>query len=203
MTSVVWALVAASSLYWGFKLFSRPPPVPANALLAEPAAWVRGDLSRLFGAEAPPAQAPVGPEPAADSRFQLLGVVSPRAARAAQEGLALIAVDGKPARAYRVGAVVDGQTVLQAVGARGATLGPRDGAARVALNLVPPQAAATGQLAPPAGAAGALALPPLRPTYTPPQPMPPPQSVRRLSPPPGAAVAPAPPPPRPDAASMR
>jgi general secretion pathway protein C len=67
--------------------------------------------------------------------------------------VALIAVDGKPPRAFRIGSVVDGQNVLKTVNARGATLGPRDGAALVALNLPPPPAAATGTLPPLPGAA--------------------------------------------------
>lgn len=107
----------------------------------------RGDLTRLFGVDAAPvaaaAQAP------ADSRFRLIGVAAPRATG---EGLALIAVDGKPPRAYRVGASVDGDTVLQAVRARGATLGLRGGPAVVTLEIPPLPAAATGALPLPSGA---------------------------------------------------
>jgi hypothetical protein len=101
----------------------------------------QGDLSRLLGADVPPAPPVEVQVAAADARFQLIGVVSPRAAQAGHEGLALIAVDGKPARALRVGAVVDGRNVLQAVGAGSATLGPRDGAAWVVLSLAPPAGA--------------------------------------------------------------
>jgi general secretion pathway protein C len=59
---------------------------------------------------------------------------------------ALISVDGKPAKAFRIGALVDGQNVLQSVHARGASLGPRGGPTAIALNIPPPVAAATGQL---------------------------------------------------------
>ena len=149
---------AASALSWGLKLFVRPPPAPPQAQLAEPAGALRGDLTRLLGAD-PRARGRRGrAEPAADARFQLVGVVSPRSAQAAREGLALIAVDGKPARAYRVGAVVDGANVLQSVSARGATLGPRDGAPVISLTLAPPAPAATGVL-PPAAPRGSPALP--------------------------------------------
>jgi general secretion pathway protein C len=166
-TLVVWALAAASAAFWGLRLFVAAPPVPPNARTAEVTPAVRGDLTRLFGVDAPPPVAEAAPEPAADARFQLIGVVSPRAARAAGEGLALIAVDGKPARAYRVGAVVDGTQVLKSVHARGAMLGTRDGPAAVALNLAPPAPAATGSL-PPAGAApaGMPQAAPQRPVYT-------------------------------------
>ena len=96
-----------------------------------PGRAARGDLTRLLGVDPAPVVAAAAPEPAADARFKLVGVVSPRSPQAAREGLALIAVDGKPPRAYRVGAVVDGPNVLQAVNARGATLGPaRRGGAR-------------------------------------------------------------------------
>jgi general secretion pathway protein C len=107
--------------------------------------------------DAPPPTT-AAPEPVPDARFTLLGVVSPRSPQAAREGLALIAVEGKPPRAYRVGAVVDGGPhVLQGVSARGATLGPREGAPAISLNLAPPAPAATGTL-PPSGF-GAVPVP--------------------------------------------
>jgi hypothetical protein len=90
--------------------------------------------------------AEAAPAPATDARFALIGVVNPKAAQAAREGLALIAVDGKPPRAYRVGAVIEGTHVLKAVSARGATLGLKDGGASVALSIAPLAAAATGTL---------------------------------------------------------
>jgi general secretion pathway protein C len=152
----VWALAAASAAYWGLRLFSTAAPVPAHARPAEAHAATRGDLSRLFGVDAPMPVA-ASTEPAPDARFQLIGVLSPRSPQAAREGVALIAVDGKPPRAFRVGSVVDGQNVLKTVNARGATLGPREGAALVALNLAPPPVAATGSLP---ALPGAAPLPP-------------------------------------------
>ncbi|MDP3083886.1 MAG: type II secretion system protein N, partial [Rubrivivax sp.] len=126
---------------------------------------LQGDWTRVLGADPVLAVAAVA-APVADARFRLLGVVAPRSPRASGEGVALIAVDGKPPRAYRVGAVVDGEHVLQAVQARSASLGPRGGAAVVALQIPPPQAASTGSLtgagtAPPKVDAGPanLALP--------------------------------------------
>lgn len=167
VTFLVWAAVAASAVAWGLKVFVRPPAAPPQTLVAETGTAARGDLTRLLGADAPVVVAAVAPEPAADARFQLVGVVSPRSPQAAREGLALIAVDGKPPRAYRVGAVVDGGHVLQAVSPRGATLGPAEGAALVALKLPPPAAAATGML-PQAGRDGAAPrAPPTLPRQTP------------------------------------
>jgi general secretion pathway protein C len=144
-----WALVAAAALYWGLKLFVTPAALPSQTQWADSGPRTRGDLTRLLGADVVVVEA-AAPEPAADARYQLVGVVSPRPPRAGGEGLALIAVDGKPAKAFRVGTVVDGERVLQAVGPRSASLGPRGGAAQIALNIAPPTPAATMVL-PPAG----------------------------------------------------
>ncbi len=154
----LWAAVAASLVFWGLKLFVPGTPAPAHAALASSTATPRGDLSRLLGVDAVVAVAEAPPPP---SRFHLIGVVAPRSAAAAGEGVALIAVDDKPARAYRVGALIDGSTVLQAVRPRGAALGPRGGAADVTLDLAPPAPAATGALptANAGGNAGAVPAP--------------------------------------------
>lgn len=174
VTFLVWAAVAASAVAWGLKVFVRPPAAPPQTLVAETGTAARGDLTRLLGADAAaPAPAAAAPGPAADARFKLVGVVSPRSPQAAREGLALIAVDDKPPRAYRVGAVVEGGHVLQAVSPRGATLGPAGGAALVALKLPPPAAAATGVL-PQAGRGGAAPRPLPSPMVPGPAPAPPP-----------------------------
>ncbi len=157
-TLVVWALVAASAAFWGLRLFVAAPALPPQTQVAAPGPGAHADLGRLLGADAPPPEAAAPP---ADARYQLLGVVSPRTTRAAGQGLALIVVDGKPARAFRVGTPVDAGNVLQSVNPRGASLGPRDGATAVALTLAPPTPAATGTL-PTAGAA-ANAPQPMRP----------------------------------------
>ncbi len=152
-TLVVWALVAAAAAFWGLRLFGGAQPVPPGTQLATAQGAPGGDLTRLLGTDPEPVAAVEAPQAAPDPRFQLVGVVSPRAAGAAAEGLAVIVVDDKPARAYRIGAVVDGQTVLQSVSPRGASLGPRGGTALVSLDLPPPAAAATGQM-PPLAAGG-------------------------------------------------
>lgn len=182
-TLLVWALVAGSAVFWGFQLFSKGPEVPPQTQMAEPGGGLRGDLTRLLGADAvAPAPAEDTPLPVADARFALIGVVSPRSPGAAREGVALIAVDGKPARAYRVGAVVEGAHVLKTVSARGVTLGLRDGPGLLMLDLPPLPAAATGTLpaAPsagdPQGAAGA------------PLPAPPPPQAGRRPPPLGVTL---------------
>jgi general secretion pathway protein C len=152
----LWLLVAACAAYWGLKLFVRPAPVPPQAGTVASGPALRGDLTRLLGT------APVVEEEttvvAASSRFRLIGVVAPRSPQAAAEGLALIAVDGKPAKAYRVGAAIEGELVLQRVRARGADLGARGApTAAVALDVAALPPAATGRPGglPPGAAPGA------------------------------------------------
>lgn len=156
----VWALVAASAVFWGLRLFTKALPVPPQTQVAD-AGTARGDLGRVLGVDAAPPIAAAAPEPTADARFTLVGVVSPRGTAPGHGGVALISVDGKPPKAYKLGAVVEGQNVLQAVSARGVSLGPRGGPASVALNIPPPQPPATGQL--PAAGAGTPAAPAMRP----------------------------------------
>ena len=155
---MTWALVAGSALFWGLRLTAQAPSVPAQAQLAEPGVGLRGDLARVLGVSAAAPAASAAPEPAADARFTLLGVVTPRPTSAAREGVALIAVDGKPAKAFRVGSVVEAPNVLRSVSARGAMLGPRDGSTTIALSIAPPAAATTGTLP-----AATVAQPPIPP----------------------------------------
>lgn len=150
VTFLVWALVAASAAAWGLKLFVTAPGAPPQVAVATQSQLPRGDITRVLGADAPPPVDPAAGESLAsapaDARFQLVGVVAPRGNETARAGVALIAVDGKPAKAYRVGAVVDGEHVVQAIRLRGADLGPAGGNVAVALNIPPPPAAATGTL---------------------------------------------------------
>ena len=142
---LLWAAVAATIVFWGLRLGARAPSVPRQAVPVSTAAGARGDLDRLLGQNAPAAAEEL-PVSADAGRFQLVGVVAPRGNGGDTEGLAVIAVDGKPARTYRVGAPVDTRWVLQSVRTRGASLGPRGGNAQVQLELPPPPVASTGTL---------------------------------------------------------
>ena len=125
-----WASVAAVAFSGGLRLLVKPIPVPGQALVASVAAPLGGDLSRLLGT--PPAQ-PLAAAAPADGRFKLIGVVAPRAGQAS--GLALISVDGKPARALAVGREVEPGLRLLAVTQRQADLGAATGAASLTLVL--------------------------------------------------------------------
>ena len=156
---MVWALLAFSALYWGLRLFVAPVPVPAHATEVGGPAVPAGDLGRVLGVELRPAVAATAPPPPEASRYQLIGVVAPRGAGTGP-GVALIALDGLPAKAYRIGARVDGDNVLQAVQMRTARLGPRGGPALLTLELPPLPPPATGT---PVATAPAPPLPLARP----------------------------------------
>lgn len=115
-SALVWALVAFSAVTWCLR-WSALARGTSSARVAQP---TQPELdvslaSRSLGALAP--QAEVAPSLA--SRLVLQGVMT----RPPAQGAALMSVDGKPARPYRVGsAVVDG-LVLQSVQARRVSLG--------------------------------------------------------------------------------
>jgi general secretion pathway protein C len=144
---VIWAAVAASAVFWALRLGTSSPAAPPHTVAVGAAAAPRGDLTRLLGAA--PVRDAAGtvvavPSPLA-ARFRLLGVAAPRQG-GDRVGLALIAVDGKPARSYAVGAPIDGDLVLQSVHPRGAKLGGRGAAPQVSLDLPALPPPATGSL---------------------------------------------------------
>jgi general secretion pathway protein C len=134
-TFAIAALAAGSATFWGLK-FSAPVPsvqtiaVVASGLEAPDAqAWVR-----LLGgqkADALPAADLVAPD-VSSNRFKLMGVIAGRS----NQGYALIAIDGKPAKPFRVGAQVDEALMLHSVAPRSARLAPRpDAPAQLTLVL--------------------------------------------------------------------
>jgi general secretion pathway protein C len=149
---LVWGLVAASAVFWLLRLVARSPSAPAHTLAVAATTVPRGDLARVLGAPAVAKFDKAVPiSPALASRFKLLGVAAPRE-HGDREGLALIAVDGTPARGYRVGAPVDGEIVLLSVHPRGAALGERGATPQVQLELPPlplPSTGRPGAIAPP------------------------------------------------------
>lgn len=131
-TLAIWALAAASAAYWGLRLTARPPGMPAPTAAPAPVAADVQAMARLLGA-IPAQAAPQAAEPPVSSRFALVGVL---AGQQGGSGAALIAVDGKPAKPYRVGATVDAGLVLQSLGPRQARLGNgQDSAATVTLEM--------------------------------------------------------------------
>jgi general secretion pathway protein C len=129
VTLLVWGAVAFSAVTWGLR-WSATGNAPSNATTAAQA-LPEVDVSaaaRSLGAA--PVQAAAAPTLA--SRFQLQGVM----AGGPNAGAALIAVDGKPAKPYRVGAVVADGMVLQTAQGRRISLGASmDGPQSLALEL--------------------------------------------------------------------
>jgi general secretion pathway protein C len=141
----IWALVAASTAFWGIKIFAAPRPVPSGAQ-APTVGSANGPMERLFGAVAVQTAATPAAHPESE-RFQLVGVIAPPAG-AGEGGFAIVTLDGQPARTWRVGATVDGNTSLLSVSKRGAEFGPQGGPMAFTLQLPEPAAAETGTLTP-------------------------------------------------------
>lgn len=127
----VWALAVASAAFWGLKYSAAPggpvvlPVGAATTAPADPAA-----VARFLGTG--PAAAPTA-APALASRFALVGVVAGKTSGA---GAALIGIDGKPPKPFRVGTKVEEGLVLQSVAPRRAVLGAsREGPATVTLEI--------------------------------------------------------------------
>jgi general secretion pathway protein C len=120
LTFSVAALAAASATYWALKWTAAAPPNSSAALVfpgsgaADPQVVAR----LLGGGQTGVAVAQAVPGDTAASRFRLTGVVADRA----HGGYALISIDGKPARPYRVGAQVNDTLVLHSVAPRSAAL---------------------------------------------------------------------------------
>jgi general secretion pathway protein C len=115
-TLVLWLLAAGSCVYWGLRMAPRAGPAAVAAAARQPFAADPTAVARLLGANPVVASAP--PAASLASRFNLLGVVASRS----QHGAALIAVDGKPPRPFRVGSAIDDGLVLQSVQGRRAVL---------------------------------------------------------------------------------
>ncbi|RYF37488.1 MAG: general secretion pathway protein C [Comamonadaceae bacterium] len=115
-TFFLWALAGACAAYWALKL-SRPQSLVAVPAVRATTPVDAAAVARLLGFS-PRVASPSAPPPGLASRFSLVGVVAGRSRR----GAALIVIDGKPARPFRVGGVLEDGLVLQAVEGRKAVL---------------------------------------------------------------------------------
>jgi general secretion pathway protein C len=144
---LIWAAVAASVAFWGLRWFSKPMAVPPGTGSVALNATPRGDLTKLLS---PPAAATDAAQADAEqasglaARIQLIGVLAPREGEQGP-GVALLVVDGKPAQAFKLGHVVDGDQVIQSISQQGVQIGPQGGATGVNLSLplLPPPATGT------------------------------------------------------------
>ncbi|QNK65107.1 type II secretion system protein N [Variovorax sp. PAMC26660] len=144
-TTGLWALAAGAAVFWVLRLASPADAVAAAATMPRPSVSADSDaVARLLGVLPSSHTAPVAPEAA--SRFALSGVV----ADPSRQGAALISIDGKPPRPFRVGSRVGDNYVLQSVGVRAATLGAQfDGPAAFTLQLPVRAPISVSSVAPP------------------------------------------------------
>ena len=149
MSLLIWAAVLATAVGWVLPLFTQATPVPAGAQLAGASAPSDAGLVRLLGAP-PPRPTELVEAPVVNSRFTLVGVIAPRQGQTS--GLAMISVDGKPARSVGVGREIEPGVKLLAVSHRQAELGPGGGTPGFTLALPPPAEANRGRLGDTAGA---------------------------------------------------
>lgn len=119
---LLWLAAGLSAGYWVLLAWGQSPVTPITGMAPVQVTADATSVARTLGAL--PEASVVNAAPAAPPRYSLLGVV----AVGSQDGAALIAVDGQPARPYRVGASLDGGLVLQAVTRRTVRLGAALGA---------------------------------------------------------------------------
>ncbi|HRB09391.1 MAG TPA: type II secretion system protein N [Ottowia sp.] len=181
-TLLLWALLAASALWWWLRAGQPVAPPQAPVAGGAPAALTvdSAQVARALGATAAAPAAPAA-APELGGRLALKGVVTHGG-----QGAALIALDGKPARPLRVGALlegVDGGWRLRAVSPHAAVLAADGRELRLEMPAPAARTAAAGAapMSPPPGAPmspppGAPELRPgtsRAPTAVPPMPTPP------------------------------
>lgn len=142
-TFALWALAAGSAVFWGLRLAGSERSISVPAAPARQVAAVDPEaLARLLGSSPAGGNLAAPPPVSLASRFQLVGVA---AAAHSGAGAAVISVDGKPARPFRVGSTIEEGVVLQSVRGRQAVLA--SGATQLTLEL-PPVRAPLGAQAP-------------------------------------------------------
>ena len=131
LTFSLATLVAASAGYWVLRWPQPAATPPMAAQAAEATAPDAQALARLLGQTVSVPAAAVDPA----GRYVLTGVLAGPGPR----GAALISIDGKPAKPFRLGAPVADNLYLQSVVGRRAVLaaGAADGAPSLTLEMKP------------------------------------------------------------------
>ena len=151
ITALLWALAAASAMYWGLRLggpgATRAVPATAQAGPAGDASARLAAIARVLGDDQSALASPVA---SASSRFALLGVVAQ-----GSTGAALLVIDGKPAKPYRVGSELEEGLLLQSVGPRHVVLAASAGGPALHRLELPGPMAANAPPSPPVPASAA------------------------------------------------
>ena len=134
-TFLLWALAAGSAAFWILQnvnagVSNNPDSTKLTLLTTTWAGRAQEQNLTLQVALALGAKNPVAPTAASalaamQARLQLQGVL----AVGTKQGAALISIDGKPAKPYRVGSAIEEGLEVTAVGARSASIGKSDAAA--------------------------------------------------------------------------
>lgn len=128
-TLLVWAAVAYTAVGWVLR--DSPTSEPASSVASAPTSTQDIDtaaVARVLGAQPQAAVA----APTIASRLQLVGVLNGNAST----GVALISVDGKTAKPFRVGKTVTDGLVVQSTQAKRVSLGASvEGPATLSLDL--------------------------------------------------------------------
>ena len=115
-TLLIWLFVGLCAAYWAFK-FATTKTIEATATPAAPTVVVDSKaIGRLLGATDNIAVKAINTP--ANTKFVLFGLAS----SAGGQGYALIALDGKPAKPYRVGSLVADDLVLKSISKTGVLL---------------------------------------------------------------------------------
>jgi general secretion pathway protein C len=136
-TFLLWALAAGSATFWILQNVNAsvndsasPNANPAARASSTQEPSLTPQVALALGAKNPVAPTAAGALVAVQARLQLQGVL----AVGTKQGTALISVDGKPAKPYRVGSAIEDGLEVTAVTARSASIGT-SGAAAFTLEL--------------------------------------------------------------------
>ncbi len=122
VTASVWMLASAGLAYWALHWPKATPTVATAAPVASnPFTDLQGSVARALGQPSNPAASPT-PQTRSGSAYTLIGVI----ASPSGQGSALIATDGQPPQAYRVGQTVQEGWTLVSLTARQARLRSSD-----------------------------------------------------------------------------
>ena len=133
---LIWLLVGLSAAFWGLRLGDSGSSAAEPTTKAKPAVLdTAAVVAALGGAPAAESATPAAANSA--QRVELLGVIAQ-----GRQGVALMSIDGQPAKPYAVGNVLEGGRVLKAVGQRHAELSALVAGAPVQRLEMPPVAPA-------------------------------------------------------------
>jgi len=133
--------VGASAVAWFLPLWrGASPPVDALTVVSPSLSVPESDWTPML-TKGQGAEVAIDPNAADLGRFKLVGVAGATTEHS-EAGVALIALDGKPAKAYRVGDAVDGNRVVLQVAPNTVRIGAAGGPPSVTLQapLLPPPA---------------------------------------------------------------